>query len=117
MADQKQLIPESVRNNVVPAKISMPFVRYNSDFQIIFPSLRMRDHLALSASGIFSAATAVIGTVFEGGVMTVGPLCRFKLNHLLLTQVMDSEESIADGRFVAHFIGESTLPEYHGLRT
>lgn len=66
----------------------------------------------LSASGMFSAATAAIVTVLGAAAMTVGPLRRFIMNHVLPTPGDGpSDESIADGRFIAHFIGESTLPE------
>ncbi|KAK3842713.1 MAG: saccharopine dehydrogenase [Linnemannia gamsii] len=139
MVDQNQLVPESVQSKVLPAKISIPAVHYDYDFQkwqtyFVMSSsnekIVKRSHgLALegdgnsygpqftygetmSAPGLVSAATAAIGMGLGGAALTVGPLRRFIQNRFMPAPGEGpSEESIAKGRFTIHVIGESVLPE------
>ncbi|KAG0249259.1 hypothetical protein BGZ95_007611 [Linnemannia exigua] len=110
MVDQNQLIPESVQSKVLPAKISIPAVHYDYDFQkwqtyFVMSSsnekIVKRSHgLALeangdgygpqftygetmSAPGLVSAATAAIGMGIGGAALTVGPLRRFIQNRFM----------------------------------
>ncbi|KAG0301509.1 hypothetical protein BGZ97_002765 [Linnemannia gamsii] len=139
MVDQNQLVPESVYDKVVPAKISMPCVYYDHDFQkwqtyFVMSSsnekIVKRSHglaleangdgygpqftygESLSAPGMVSAAIGAVGMSLGGAALTVGPLRRFIQNRFMPAPGEGpSDESIAKGRFTVHVIGESALPE------
>ncbi|KAF9907898.1 hypothetical protein EC991_010411 [Linnemannia zychae] len=139
MVDQNQLVPESVRSKIVPAKISMPCVHYDHDFQkwqtyFVMSSsnekIVKRSHglaveadgegygsqftyrESMSAPGLGSATTAAIGMSLGGAALTIGPLRRFIQNRFMPAPGEGpSDEAIAKGRFTIHVIGESALPE------
>ncbi|KAF9093533.1 hypothetical protein BGX23_003243 [Mortierella sp. AD031] len=139
MVDQNQLVPESVHDKIQPAKITMPFVYYDPDFQkwqtyFVMSSsnekIVKRSHgLAveaggdgygpqftygetMSASGLFSAVTAALGMGIGGAALSVGPLRRFIQSRFMPAPGEGpSDEAIAKGRFIFHVIAESALPE------
>ncbi|KAI1300540.1 hypothetical protein EDD11_006108 [Mortierella claussenii] len=139
MVDQNQLVPETVRSKVPPAKISMPSIYYDYDFkqwQAYFvmssanEKIVKRSHgLVLEADGVgygsqfsysesmstpgfFAAAIATLGIGIGGAALAIGPLRRF-IEHRFLPApgTGPSEESIAKGHFTIKLVGESGTPE------
>ncbi|KAF9934792.1 hypothetical protein FBU30_000086 [Linnemannia zychae] len=139
MVDQNQLVPDNVKSKVVPAKISMPIIHYDSDFQkwqtyFVMSSsnekIVKRSHgLALEADGtgygpkftygetmstpgLATAAVAAVGMGIGGAALSVGPIRRFIQRHYMPAPGEGpSDEAIDKGFFDIKVIGESSLPE------
>ncbi|KAG0333121.1 hypothetical protein BG004_000966 [Podila humilis] len=139
MANQNQLVPQAVSDKVPKAKVSMPTVFYDHDFQkwqaYFFMSstnekIVKRSHgleleadgtgygpqfsysESMSCPGLFSATLATVGMGIGGAALGVGPIRRLIQKHVLPAPgTGPSDEAIAKAYFTIQVVGEAEKPE------
>ncbi|KAF9577288.1 hypothetical protein BGW38_007610, partial [Lunasporangiospora selenospora] len=111
LLNQNSLVPESVADNVKPARITVPCVNYDRDF------LKWQGYFVMSSSNekivkrSHGLALEADGEGYGKGFSYYETMS-FPGNRILPAPgTGPSDESIAKGRFTIKVVGESTLPE------